>query len=199
MKHEHKNTPPPEDSDVNIEDVQDETTTASSETETPTETPNETLFGEQIPPKTEEEDYKNKYFLLLADMENARKRLSKEKQNLIQFALEDLLLDFLSPLDTFEQSLGFCKNMSPEIQNWAVGFQMVLDQFHSILEKNHVQPFKSVGSMFDPHKHDAIETVTSLEHPDGYVLEEVLCGYLRRDKILRVARVKVVKNQASSE
>lgn len=147
-------------------------------------------------------EFRDKYLRGLADSENLRKRLQKERQELVQYAVQGAIVEFLSPIDHLENALKFADQASPEVQHWAVGFQMILGQFKEALTSNGVVPFVSVGEAFDPHSHEAIEMVTTNEYPSGTVIEESLCGYKMGDKILRAARVKVARNtseEAESE
>jgi molecular chaperone GrpE len=138
-------------------------------------------------------EYKDKYLRILAEAENARKRLQKEKQELIQYAIQNVIVDFLNPIDHMENALKFTQQMSDEIKHWAIGFQMILTQFKDVLANNGVTPFVSVGKAFDPHCHEAVDSVTTDEYPPGTVIEESLRGYKMGDRIIRPARVKVSK------
>ncbi len=157
----------------------------------------ETIPEEEIP--VVEEDFKAKYLLLLAEMENARKRLLKEKQETIRFAIENVLLELLTPLDTFENALGFAEKQSDETRNWAMGFQMILSQFKDILHDHGVVAFSAMGEKFDPHRHDAVEVEETHDHEDGAILQEFMKGYKCGDRILRAARVKVAKTPQAEE
>lgn len=137
-------------------------------------------------------DYKDKYLRLLADAENSRKRLQKERQEITRYATESLVLDFLRPLDNLENALRFAQDMSDEVRNWAFGFQMILAQFKDILAQQGITSFDSQGKPFDPHFHEAIEMVESTEFP-GTIIEECTRGYQMGDRVFRPARVKVAK------
>lgn len=136
---------------------------------------------------------KDKYLRGLAESENARKRLQKEKQEMIQYSTQSVMADFLTPIDHMENALGFAQQMSDEVKHWALGFQMILAQFKDVLSNNGVTSFVSEGTPFDPHRHEAVETVETTKVPPGIVIEENLKGYLMGDKIIRPARVKVSK------
>lgn len=138
-------------------------------------------------------DYKDKYLRLLADAENSRKRLQKEKQEIARYALEHLIVDILRPLDNLENALRFAQEMSDEVKNWAFGFQMISSQFKDILAQNGVNSFDSIGKPFNPHDHEAIEMIESTDHPDGMIIEEHVRGYKMGDRTIRAARVKVAK------
>ena len=139
---------------------------------------------------------KDKYLRVLAESENTRKRLQKDKQETIQYALQNVIVDFLTPIDHMENALNFTQQMSDDVKHWAVGFQMILAQFKDVLSNNGVTPFSSEGKPFDPHRHEAIENIETTAVPPGVVVEESLKGYIMGDKTIRPARVKVSKAPA---
>lgn len=142
--------------------------------------------------RKEANDYRHKYLHLLADSDNARKRLQKDREEMIQYSNRTIFADFLNPIDHLENALKYTEEASPEVKHWATGFKMILNQFKEVLANNGVQSFDSVGKPFDPHLHEAIEMVETLE-PSGIVVEENVKGYTIKGKTLRPARVKVSK------
>lgn len=144
-------------------------------------------------------EYKDKYLRLLADSENARKRMQKERQELTKYALESLIADFLNPLDNLENALKFAQDMSDEVKNWAFGFQMILSQFKDILSENGVQAVESLGKQFDPHLHEAVEITETSDEPPGTIIEEYVKGYRMGDRTIRPARVKVSKQTGEDQ
>jgi molecular chaperone GrpE len=138
-------------------------------------------------------EYKDKYLRGLAESENSRKRMQKERQELVQYAIQNALADFLSPIDHLENALQFAHQAAPEVQHWAVGFQMILGQFKDALVANGVTTIESVGKPFDHNLHEAIEMVETDQFPAGIVIEETLRGYKIGERLLRPARVKVAK------
>lgn len=136
---------------------------------------------------------KEKYLRSLAEIENTRKRMQKERQDMTKFALDNVFCDFLEPLDSFSKALGFAKNMSDEVKNWAIGFEMILKQFENVLEEHKVKRFESLGQPFDPEKHEAVEVEETDETSEGTILEVFDEGYLSGERVLRPAKVKVAK------
>jgi len=143
--------------------------------------------------KQEAAEYKDKYLRLLAEGDNMRKRVLKEKQEMIQYGVQNAITEFLAPIDHFENALKFTQNMSEDVKQWAIGFQMILNQFKDALSNNGVTAFQSVQTAFDPHHHEAVEIVETTEHPEGTVVEESLKGYKMGGRTIRPARVKVAK------
>lgn len=167
--------------------------------------------GEAIPPafvtmpeadleliRKEATEYKDKYLRALADADNLQKRLQKERQDQIQYAVENVITELLDPIDHFENALKFTQHSSEEVKNWAIGFQMILTQFKDALASIGVVPFISEGMPFNPHLHEAVEMVPTNEHPAGIVITESIRGYKMGDRTIRPARVKVSKNPTSS-
>ena len=98
-------------------------------------------------------DYKNKYFLVLAELENTRKRLQKEKHDMMKFASQNVLSDFLAPIENMEKVMSFSDHMSQETKNWVYGFQMLVEKMKEVLSQHGVVAFNSLGSAFDLHFH----------------------------------------------
>ncbi|MFZ0564580.1 MAG: nucleotide exchange factor GrpE [Chlamydiales bacterium] len=135
----------------------------------------------------------DKYLRVLAESENVRKRMQKERQEWTKYSIENVLVEFFHPIDSFEKALQFAETMSDEVKNWAVGFEMILNQFKQIFSNHGVEEYHSVGKPFDPHFHEAVEMVETTEYEPGIVVEEYVRGYKVGDRAIRVARVKVAK------
>jgi molecular chaperone GrpE len=155
----------------------------------------ETEIPNEEPSKLEEElkECKDKHLRLLAEMENMRKRMQKEKLDTIRFAIENALSEILTPVDNLENALSAAQGMSGEVKNWAKGFQMILSQFKDLLQQNGVTEFHSEGQFFDPHLHEAVEMEETDAQPEGTILHEFVKGYKCGNRTLRPARVKVAK------
>lgn len=143
-------------------------------------------------------EYKDKYLRILADQENSRKRLQKERQELSRYATESIIADMLRPIDNLENALNFAKAMSEEVRNWAIGFQMILTQFKDILSLNGVTAIEAKGKTFDPDLHEAVEMIETDEFIPGIVMEECMRGYQMGEKTILPARVKVSKAPTSN-
>ncbi|MBS0603578.1 MAG: nucleotide exchange factor GrpE [Verrucomicrobia bacterium] len=145
-------------------------------------------------PMTAEEElkeYKEKYLRLLADVDNTRKRMQKEKQEMTRFAIDNVISEILGPIDNLENALQFTQHMSDEMRNWAQGFLMILGQFKDVLSNHGVTAFHSEGNRFDPQLHYAIESEETADKPEGTILKEYVKGYRSGERTVRPARVKV--------
>lgn len=144
--------------------------------------------------QTETEDWKSKYLRVLADQENMRKRVQKEKQEMIGFGIENAIAEFLPAIDNMENALRFGMSASGEVKNWATGFEMILSQFKEVLHNHGIVSFHSEGNTFDPEFHEAVEITETDEHPDGTIIHEFAKGYKSANRTIRPARVKVAKH-----
>lgn len=153
------------------------------------------------PPSIEEElkECKDRNLRLLAEMENTRKRLQKEKVEMTRFAIENVIVEMLTPMDNLENALKYTDQMSTETRQWAKGFEMILAQFKETLSNNGVVSFDSEGTLFDPHKHQPIETEETDAAPDGTILKEFVRGYRSGERTIRPARVKIAKKSNNKE
>jgi molecular chaperone GrpE len=141
-----------------------------------------------------EENWKDKYLRALAEQENMRKRIQKEKQEMLSFGIENAIAEFLPAIDNFENALRFAESASGEVKNWAIGFEMILSQYKEVLYNHGIVSYHSVGNTFDPQVHEAVEIVETTEHPDGTIMHEFTKGYKSANRTIRPARVKVAKH-----
>ncbi len=140
------------------------------------------------------DEFKDKYLRAHAELDNARKRLIKEKEEYVRFANEDLLSEILYVVDNFDRALGHM-NGTQKVELILEGIKMIQKQFHSLLEQNGVKRIESLGKKFDPAVHEAIEHIETGEKEDGMVTEEIQAGYLLNARLLRPAVVKVGKKK----
>ena len=157
------------------------------------ETINEELEKE-IKTEPVEENWKDKYVRALAEQENMRKRIQKEKQDMLSFGIENAISEFLPAIDNFENALRFASEADAAVKNWAVGFEMILSQYKEVLYNHGIVSFHSAGNTFDPLYHEAVEIEETTAYPDGMIMQEFTKGYKSATRTLRAARVKVAKH-----
>jgi len=134
---------------------------------------------------------------LKAEFENYKKRMIKERGQLINWAVEDLIKEFLPVLDDLERAIDSAKS-SQDFSSLLQGIQMIYNYFKGLLEKKGLQEIPAEGKEFNPHVHEAIMRIESDEHPDNIVVEEMRKGYKFKDRVLRPSMVKVNKRKSSS-
>ena len=128
----------------------------------------------------------------LADFENYRRRVERERAGAAEQEKRKLLLALLELADDFERALVHV-NDSPE--SVAEGLYALQRRLHQVLEAQGVKSYESVGHSFDPAVHEALGTVHSDRQAPGTVLDELSRGYRWRDEVLRPARVRVVEER----
>jgi molecular chaperone GrpE len=135
-------------------------------------------------------ELEDKYLRLRADFENFRKRVNKEKANLIQYGNEALLRDLLPVIDNIQRALAHSLQEG-DWQSFREGIELVLAELHKTLSAYGVVPVEALGKEFDPNVHEAVQRVAGDQPAPGIVVEEFLRGYLFRGMLLRPARVAV--------
>jgi molecular chaperone GrpE len=143
----------------------------------------------------EKEEIFNRLQRLQADFENFRKRTSKEKTEILNFANADLVTALLPVLDNFQRAL-FSQEKSQQNQvndKFFEGIQMIYRQFKDILEKEGLKEIDCLDKPFDPNFHEAIMQVEDTDKPENTVVEVLQTGYTFKDKVIRPAMVKVSK------
>lgn len=133
------------------------------------------------------------YLRARADLENYRKRAQREKEDLSRFANENLLREILPVMDNLERALDHARQGSGETSGLVQGVEMTLSQFQRVLEKFGVTPIVSLGTLFDPARHEALGQLESIDQAPNTVVQELQKGYLLNDRLLRPAMVMVAK------
>ena len=133
----------------------------------------------------------NKYLLLCAEFDNARKRWGREREGVVKFANSFLLKDLLVIVDEMEQALKMINEHKADEEIFK-GLKIMFNNFINILKNQGLKIIEAGGKAFDPHLHEIVtsrEIDGDIEQP--VVLEEVQKGYLLEDKLLRPAQVIV--------
>jgi molecular chaperone GrpE len=141
--------------------------------------------------------YWDRILRMQADFENTRKRWEREKQDLIKFANEDLILELLNILDDLERTLDLAQEKHQDLQAFLKGVEMILAHLYDLLKKYGLKPIEAKGKPFDPHYHEALLQVEANDVPEHTVLEELQKGYMLNNKVIRTAKVKVSKKVSS--
>ena len=126
----------------------------------------------------------------VAELENFKKRATREKDEAVRFANESLVRDLLPVIDNLERAVAHAQgggNGKPLVE----GVEMVLKGILDVLAKPGVAQISAVGQPFDPEKHEAMAQVESENHARNTVIEEHHKGYLLKDRLLRPALVTV--------
>ena len=129
-----------------------------------------------------------------AEMENFRKRMQRESDQLLKYANLPLVRDLLDVIDNLNRASDSAKSeaaKSETSQALLAGVAMVTQQFTTVLAKYGCKPIESTGKQFDPNIHQAISQMPSAEHAAGTVANEVAVGYMLHDRVVRPSCVIV--------
>ncbi len=135
---------------------------------------------------------KESFMRKLADMDNYRKRLVREKETAVQYANERLLSDLIPILDDFERAVE-AGTSTEDIQAYADGIRLIQKQLLDVLGRNWGlrKMDDIVGKEFSPHEHEAMLMEAGDQYDTETVLAELQRGYYLHDRVLRTAKVKV--------
>ena len=124
-----------------------------------------------------------------AELENIRKRVEREKEDFLQHATMGLIRALLPTVDALERGLKHREAGIPE--KYYTGMELIHRELLEVLKRAGLAPVESEGKIFDPHVHQAVETVETDEFEDHAVVEELQRGYKLKHRLLRPAIVKV--------
>ncbi|MEW6068568.1 MAG: nucleotide exchange factor GrpE [Nitrospirota bacterium] len=145
---------------------------------------------------TELQEANDKYLRLYAEFENYKKRVNKDKEELVRYANESLLYDLLPVIDNLEMAL---KHSSDNISDGLVqGVEITLKELIKTLEKFGLSVIEANGKPFDPAVHHAMMQAERDDIEEKIVVEELRKGYMLKDKVLRPSLVAVSKKPANS-
>jgi molecular chaperone GrpE len=140
------------------------------------------LIGEQ----------KNKYLRALADLDNYKKRVSLEKDEMIRYSNELLVKELLPAIDGFVKAIDFAKKTKSD--DLMKGIALIKKQIEDSIAKFGVKAIEAAGKPYDPTLHEAIFMKESDKSP-GIILEEVQKGYTMHERLIRPAMVIVSKKK----
>ena len=135
---------------------------------------------------------KDAYMRTAADFDNYRKRSRREVDDARKSGREELLKEILPVFDNLERAIQSAQKAT-EVKAVAEGVAMVGKQFDATIARLQIVRVPTVGSMFDPSVHEAIQQVETNDHPPGTVVAEVQPGYASGDRLVRAAMVVVAK------
>jgi molecular chaperone GrpE len=126
----------------------------------------------------------------LADFDNYRKRVQRERESAAQAGKRQLVLALLDVLDDFERALAYA-NTAPE--SILTGARVIHQRLMDLLQAQGVVPYTSAGQPFDPALHEAVDVINTDQATPGVVLNELSHGYRWGNEVLRPARVCVAQ------
>ncbi len=140
----------------------------------------------------------DRYMRAMADLDNFRKRTTREKDELRQYAAARVLEDLLPVLDNLGLGLTAAKQPGADVKSLVGGVEMVFSQLKTALGNHGLKEINPAGQPFDAHQHEALSQQPSAEVPEGSVVNVVRVGYALNGRLLRPAAVVVSSGPAPS-
>ncbi len=168
------------------------------------ETPecSEDLHGELLKKldeaQSETRENQDRYLRAVAEQENFRKRVVRDKEQLRKYGAALLLEDMLPLLDSLAMGLESASK-HPEAKPVTEGFSMVFSRLQSVLKQHGVTEINPQGEKFDPHFHEAVAHHGSDEVEEGKIMAVTRMGYKLHDRLLRPASVVVSSGESKPE
>ena len=164
-------------------DNQENTNKEHKEVENNTEVKQET----EIISKEQYDELDDRYKRVLAEFENFKKRSQKERENLYNSVLSDIILGILPAMDNLENAMkAECKD-----EKYKQGIELVYKQFKDFLDKNKVEEIPAVGEIFDPSVHEAVSSIQDDTKGPQEIVQEYRKGYKIGSKVIRHSMVVV--------
>lgn len=135
-----------------------------------------------------------KWLRALADLENLKKRVERERRRWRIEAKEEVILPLLDVIDNFERAVTCDVPNAPEPDDpYRQGVEMILKHLREVLEAQGVTAIETCGADFDPNLHEAVQMIESGNHRSNEVVEELQRGYRMGERLLRCSRVVVAR------
>ncbi|MFQ6071595.1 MAG: nucleotide exchange factor GrpE [Methanosarcinales archaeon] len=150
----------------------------------------ESLKKELEETKKLKDNYYDRLLRLQAEFENYKKRSAKEHREFMEYANENLVINLLDVVDSFESAL---KSNNEVLEK--DGVERIYRQFYNILEKEGLSYIDAIGKEFNHYEHEAVSIVETNEHPEHTIIEELQKGYKFKSKVIRPSMVKVAKRE----
>lgn len=124
---------------------------------------------------------------LMAEFDNYKKRASKEREQLYNSLVADIMMAFLPVMDNLEKAI----NTNTGDEGYKQGMELVAKQFKDVLKSFGLEEIKTEGEIFNPSLHEAVSSIQDETKKSQEIIEEFRKGYKMGDKVIRHAMVVV--------
>ncbi|MDR2664099.1 MAG: nucleotide exchange factor GrpE [Puniceicoccales bacterium] len=131
-----------------------------------------------------------------ADQENYRKRMEREREELVERACSSLVEDLLPVLDHFQLGLKAAEEAGGHLVS---GFAMIFDQLRQLLARRGLETLGAVGEAFDPNWAEAVALVPSADVPRDHISQVLRPGYRMGRRLLRPASVVISAGESADQ
>ena len=138
----------------------------------------------------------------LAEIENQRRRFEKEIKDAFEFGSFNFAKESLAILDNLERAKNAIKNdevlkLNKDLDKFLENISIIEKDLISIFERNKITKIKVIGEKFDPNFHQAMAEIEDDKSGDGTIVQEIQCGYMLGERLLRPALVGIAKKKNS--
>ena len=165
--------------------------TESGEAATPEASQDNAASNDTQALQKERDDLYDRLLRKTAEFDNFRKRVDRDRKDMIEYASAEVLSDLLVIVDDFDRALA--ADAPPEANAFKTGLEMIHRQLTELLKKRGVSTVEALGADFDPHLHQAVAYEEVPGAREGEVVGVMAKGYKLGDRLLRPALVKVAK------
>ena len=141
-------------------------------------------------------EFRDRELKAQAELENFRKRLLRDTEQQIKYALVPFVRDLMEVVDNLNRATD-AATASGSTDSLVSGVKLVQSQLTTVLSKHNCKPIVSVGQVFDPNLHQAITQQPSAEYAAGIVTYETSVGYILHDRVVRPSMVIVSTGPAT--
>ena len=139
-------------------------------------------------------DYWDQIVRANAEMENIKRRASRDVENARKYSVESFANDLIPVMDSLEQGIGSITE-STDIQAVKEGMELTIDVMLKTMEKQGMKQVNPVGERFNPQHHEAMTMIPSPDHPEDHVIDVFQKGYELNGRVIRPARVVVSQGE----
>lgn len=133
------------------------------------------------------DELNDRYKRVFAEFENYKKRTKKEKENLYNSVLGDIIINMLPLID----NLNIAVNAECKDEEYKKGVELLQKQFMEFLNKNNIEEISALGEIFDPSVHEAVSRIQDETKKSQEIVQEYRKGYKIGSKVLRHSMVVV--------
>ena len=141
--------------------------------------------------KAEKAELNDRFLRLFSEFDNYKKRVSKEKLDLISTASEKVLVSLLPVIDDFERAIA-ANEKGDDVDSIKEGFNLIYNKLVQIMKRFDVEEIQAKGEEFNTDFHEAVTHFPAQNEEDkGKVIDVTEKGYKLKDKVIRYAKVVV--------
>jgi molecular chaperone GrpE len=149
--------------------------------------------------QAEASEHKNQWLRALAEAENVRRRLQRERDDAVKYAITGFAKDLLPVADNLRRALAAIPQEALDndeaLRNLATGVEMTERLLQAALERHNLKRIEPLGEKFDSNLHQAMYEVPDSGQPAGTIVQVLEAGYLLHDRLVRPALVAVAKGE----